>query len=969
MPVFEETCVLIPAATLEDFPTDLSDDDARSLLAGWSVLWHPRLLAATGQLPAWARGDAPPEAKSGQLVVVPTPSLPQLPADYLSRAAATEGAVVLTGGSRAEFLTNLANAVPDPDWTNVPMLQQGDREIGVADFYAAGYAFLQIQVMTRRLRYTSNLDEIQLQKRLIDAATGLLAADASGAIAALHDFFDALAQERDHYFSSSDPHLIDLTLVSPSTVDALLCEIDGVPASTESDDRLSTPTNVLIDQSVAAALCELDEPRTATLRSAIATARVGWAGGGPPASLNLDGMTLCQAHRAIAAATDRCRQATGVSPTVFARFSGGWSGDMNWALPPLGYRGVIPLDFAAGTGYGDEAKVLLEAGGVQIEALTVKPIDASSEAAFLGLGAKLGQAIDGGEIATALFAHWPGQGSDSFADVRRAASWSLCLGRFWKLHDYFCEGEHPYHHGTVPATAKSSAAALDHAVEQRIPLTKFAAEFCDAVKGEQQQLITGLGRLIRVPSGGENSDPSNAAAIDTTEPVPDFVAAVLGKQPPNSDPNTRATMIINSASIGWRETLSVDHGVATEAKQIFAASPGANGMDVTVDVPSCGFVVLGGRDAAKPNRKTLTQRLFGRGRDSIATRERSDGTMRLQNEFMEVVIHPTSGGIAGVYSGAIRGNRFSLKLIAQQASAAGTASETEMQSDAIELISTTAARGSVQVNGKLLAAKSAQPAATFQLVYVLERGSRVLRVEGELTPQLPISGSVWQNYVAARAAVSGETAIMRPIVRDKIHRHSTRQIFAPLGVVIDESERQTLVAAHGLPFHRHVSDRFLDTLLAVTNDGPQKFRLDYAFDVPSPVATARALIASPQIVPVSAAADTSSIGWLLHASPKTLQISKLDVALRGDGRLAAIIRVAQTQPQPCTAVVRFLRDVETAIRLDRPSDDPINDPINAPLSELETRHPLATEGDHIRVPLPVHGVVDLLVVFRDSNSA
>ena len=58
MPLFDECCVLIPTATLEDFPSDLSDYDARSLLAAWTVLWDPRLLAQTEQLPVGDRAEA-----------------------------------------------------------------------------------------------------------------------------------------------------------------------------------------------------------------------------------------------------------------------------------------------------------------------------------------------------------------------------------------------------------------------------------------------------------------------------------------------------------------------------------------------------------------------------------------------------------------------------------------------------------------------------------------------------------------------------------------------------------------------------------------------------------------------------------------------------------------------------------------------------------------------------------------------
>ena len=157
MAAFEECCVLIPAATLKDFPSDLSDYDARSMLAAWTVLWHPRLLASTGQLPTWVRADSPAEPKPGTLIVVPAPSFAQLPADFQSRADKCEGCHLVTGGSRSELLTVIDSVDSDqaqPPGQDLPSIAGEDRNVSVEDFYAAAYASLQVQVMTRRLRST-----------------------------------------------------------------------------------------------------------------------------------------------------------------------------------------------------------------------------------------------------------------------------------------------------------------------------------------------------------------------------------------------------------------------------------------------------------------------------------------------------------------------------------------------------------------------------------------------------------------------------------------------------------------------------------------------------------------------------------------------------------------------------------------------------------------------------------------------
>src|SRR6056297_144490 len=218
----EESCVLIPCSTLEDFPTGASDQDARSLLAAWTVLWHPALLAETRQLPAWYRADAPPEPPGARRIAVPTLSLPKLPAGYESRCRESEGCEWITGISRSEMLDRIGRSGSERSDDSGPLGNSGPLGKGnaggvtVDDFFALGYAMLQVQVMTRRLRYTSNLDELRLQDRAVVAAEAFLGGDRDAAADALHDAFDLLAEERDHYFAS-DPSLIDLTLLSPST--------------------------------------------------------------------------------------------------------------------------------------------------------------------------------------------------------------------------------------------------------------------------------------------------------------------------------------------------------------------------------------------------------------------------------------------------------------------------------------------------------------------------------------------------------------------------------------------------------------------------------------------------------------------------------------------------------------------------------------------------------------------------------
>ena len=283
----------------------------------------------------------------------------------------------------------------------------------------------------------------------------------------------------------------------------------------------------------------------------------------------------------------------------------------------------------------------------------------------------------------------------------------------------------------------------------------------------------------------------------------------------------------------------------------------------------------------------------------------------LQNEFMEVALSDESGGISGVYSGAIRGNRFSFRLV--HASASGE--EAIMHCDRMEVIQSTPSQGCIEATGTIRVAADRRAIGWRLTSFATRcsRGSRFLQVEGEIDPASPVAGSPWNHHYAARVAVASETPICRTLIRDKAHRATSRRMVAPLGVVIDEAERQTLVCGSGLAFHRRVGDRFLDTLLLVQGERESAFKIHYGFDVSSPVASARATIAPPLALSVQPAESTPEIGWMVHASPKDLLVSRMDVQTRSDGRLAVVLRIIQTQPQSCKAKLRFFRNVELAL--------------------------------------------------------
>src|SRR5688572_10341965 len=135
------TSILLPCPRLDDFPTHLVGAEAAALLAAWTTLWHPALIAATARLPCWHPADNPPDPESldGELVIVPPISRQHLAGDWLDRLRATAPAnpsPIDASESRAESIAAALEAASiSADAVN--------RSIA-AYFLALGYAHLQV---------------------------------------------------------------------------------------------------------------------------------------------------------------------------------------------------------------------------------------------------------------------------------------------------------------------------------------------------------------------------------------------------------------------------------------------------------------------------------------------------------------------------------------------------------------------------------------------------------------------------------------------------------------------------------------------------------------------------------------------------------------------------------------------------------------------------------------------------------
>ena len=204
----EETIILLPCHSLEDFPVYLEGDDADNLLAAWSATWHPSLLSTAAGTPKWHRADQPPEQLAGRVIFIPKVSEPLMPVGWIQRARDGGAAVICNLQDRDAMISAAIEQTLDKP--------AAVDEALAADFLALGVSYLLVELLTRQMRYMSNLDEVHFAAETLKAAEAAAGGLAEQARQHLRTCFDVLTEARERFYPV-DCYMLDLTLVAAVT--------------------------------------------------------------------------------------------------------------------------------------------------------------------------------------------------------------------------------------------------------------------------------------------------------------------------------------------------------------------------------------------------------------------------------------------------------------------------------------------------------------------------------------------------------------------------------------------------------------------------------------------------------------------------------------------------------------------------------------------------------------------------------
>ncbi len=899
---YRETCVLLPCHSLEDFPLHHDGDDADGLLAAWTALWHPALVAATGSAPTWHRSDNAPLQLTDMLLLVPGVSLRQLPADFAERAE-REGAVLIQGNHTREALLDQALA-PVAD-----LAQAVDGELA-ADFLALGYCYLQVELLTRQMRYSTSLDELHFFKQMVSAAQAAVAGEEKTARDQLAACFDLLAQERDHYYAV-DAYVLDLVLVGPTTIGPSL----------RAQLAPGVPLNLLLDAELLAAI-ERDAPDSlSAIRRGVQEGYAALIGGelSQQRSPLLSCETVLNQFRR---GLQLLQRFTGQRPKVFGRRRFGLSILYPQLLNRLGYVGAIHAVLSQGKcPEGTQLKIRWQGPDhCAIDAISRTPLDAARPATFLSLASKLGETMDIDHVATICLAHWPGRTCTWYDDLRRIARYGHMLGKFVTADDYFRDTDYPGQTEQFKADQyQSPDLTLGVAHREPNPISSsvrywrrrslltaqqahemMMAAITRRGVSASSDLIDQLDGSADQPCDGELDDQIEALRQQTTHGF----ATLLPRREGDAQPGY---LVLNPASHVRRIALDLPQlpHLPSPAAPVYAVDDHPPYKHVVVDVPSMGFAWLTAGQPAKSS---------GRGPQALA----DDGY--LFNEFLEAHINPASGALQGLVEYGKRGNRLSallaLRMPRQTASGQRKATYSSMVADCMEVTAATAVLGEISVQGRLVGPEG-EELALYRQQFRVWRGSRVLHWTIELEPRVALTDDPWNSYFCCRYAWANESAQLWRTVNQIRDRAEAKRLEAPNYLEIDDDGHRTVVLTGGLPYHRRTDPRMLDTLLIVAGEEARRFELGLGLDVKYPLQESLAFMTP--VVPIPSEAPPMagpSSSWLFHIDSRNLVATAWSPLVEQDRVVGFLVRLLETAGRAAHAKLQSCIPIVSARRRD-----------------------------------------------------
>lgn len=422
---------LIPCYSLEDFSLYRKASDVDEIFSAWSALYHPALVAHFNDAPRWEAAGSPSSGQKRRLVVVPPCAEYMLSRKWIKEAE-ENGAVVIRHVSDRDDILKEAfqrlNIDPHPQTENT-----GDNDDDHADsFLAVGLCCFMEELLTRKLRYMSNLDQVSFNSRIVEAARAHMRGDSQEREKGLQKAFDLLTQSKEYFFPTATKFL-NLVWTQEEDLESAL------PNMLKGRRKRQEKTNLVLPVPVLKS-CVRSYPETlALLREEIQAKRIELVGGDEwEAPLYL--LAPTEIIDALRAGQSYYLSTLGIVPTVFGRNEAGYAQILPQYLRGVGYKGALSR---TGDGWSllekrtDRSQIQwLGRDGSSIATLCKSPLDASNSEEIVQMPERIGNTYYSDDSSAVVFEHRPGKETRWLRDLLRMDRYSPTLGKFYSLSDY-----------------------------------------------------------------------------------------------------------------------------------------------------------------------------------------------------------------------------------------------------------------------------------------------------------------------------------------------------------------------------------------------------------------------------------------------------------------------------------------------------------------------------------------------------
>jgi alpha-mannosidase len=792
-----------PCHSIEDFPTHYRGEDATGLLVSWTVLWHPLLIDAAGQPPSWRRHDGAEEDWASCLVTLPPPAIRKMPDERL--AAIREHAISIEGcESRGQALKEISAK------TDLQVTDQG--RLPADAFFALGYAWLQIQLMTRQLRYSSCLDEGQWSECVVAAARHSVRGETDAAHQAIDRAYDLLLEEKNRYYPSV-ANLMDLTLSVPETDAKLIAQLDMEDAQ-----------NWLLSGSDAERIFDSNSELASAARQRIEELKLEIVGGSYRES-NTTPWHLRTVIRDVKKGLETTERLIGAVLKVYGRRAPGLHPNLPEIATRLGIQGAFHLAFSGETIPGSSSPIFSwqGPGSARLPAIGAAMLDASQPESFLKLGVMIGEQIDSYHHAYVVFAHWPGQYCEFYEDFRAANRRGDLLGRFHLAREVF---EQYYDSGygdkfDFDDYRDSLLNELVRSGDDR-PVSRFIDYWRDLSRLVRARRRVAIAELMR---GRKLGCDERLEAMETriedqlldntsNESLDSELDALL--QTANQSIAESLGLEISEKNDGGEQNFLCINVDASTQRHALVAKAQSSDTPIYTDVPPYSA-----------HWGTMPREV--KGSRPSGTKMIEENTIR--NEFFTVSFHRETGAVQKVQRFVPRAQNILSQQLAMRmpgdadeyATMKGESASFDVDS---ETVATCRASGWLEHDGRQV--------ASYRQQVSIERGATEIEFRVWLEPMIPLTDRPWQHYLASRLAWQNEGASRFRMVHGSRHRLLNERFIATEQLRIEDADEGFTLFPHGVPFHRQSTLRILDTLLIVGEQRARDFRFRIKIDVPQP---------------------------------------------------------------------------------------------------------------------------------------